>query len=71
MTPGLAVSIGGLATPVIGTIADHTSLQVALMPLIVPPAIGGLLLQSLQEPKKPGTSPKRLTQDAAASRTAP
>ena len=30
MTLGLAVSIGGVATPVLGTIAEHTSLRVAL-----------------------------------------
>ncbi|MEV5960798.1 MFS transporter [Kribbella sp. NPDC051952] len=35
MTLGLAVSIGGVATPVLGTIAEHTSLRLALSTLIV------------------------------------
>jgi MFS transporter, FSR family, fosmidomycin resistance protein len=50
VTLGLTVSIGGLAGPAIGALADATSLQTALAPLIALPAIGWLLLRSLREP---------------------
>ncbi|WP_433560261.1 MFS transporter [Pseudonocardia xinjiangensis] len=51
VTLGLTVSIGGLASPAIGALADITSLQIALAPLIVLPAIGWLLLRTLREPE--------------------
>lgn len=50
VTLGLTVSVGGLASPVIGALADATSLQLALAPLIALPAVGCLLLLSLREP---------------------
>jgi MFS transporter, FSR family, fosmidomycin resistance protein len=50
VTLGLTVSIGGIASPIIGAAADHTSLQVALTPLIALPAVGWLLLRRLREP---------------------
>ncbi|MEU5682814.1 MFS transporter [Streptomyces venezuelae] len=50
VTLGLTVSIGGLASPVIGAVADAASLRTALAPLIVLPALGWLLLRSLREP---------------------
>ncbi|MFD4628738.1 MFS transporter [Streptomyces sp. NPDC058284] len=50
VTLGLTVSIGGLASPLIGTVADATSLHVALAPLVVLPALGWLLLRTLREP---------------------
>jgi MFS transporter, FSR family, fosmidomycin resistance protein len=53
VTLGLTVSVGGLASPLIGTIADHTSLQAALAPLIALPAVGWLLLRPLREPAGP------------------
>ncbi len=53
VTLGLAVSVGGLATPLIGTLADATSLRTALLPLIALPALGGLLLRPLKEPAVP------------------
>lgn len=53
VTLGLAVSAGGLAGPLIGALADATSLTVALSPLIVLPAVGLLLLGSLGEPGTP------------------
>jgi FSR family fosmidomycin resistance protein-like MFS transporter len=53
VTLGLTVSVGGLASPVIGALADATSLQIALAPLITLPAIGWLLLRSLREPIEP------------------
>ncbi|MFF0742741.1 MFS transporter [Streptomyces sp. NPDC004111] len=54
VTLGLTVSVGGLASPLIGAVADATSLQVALAPLILLPAVGGLLLRGLREPEQPG-----------------
>ncbi|MFD7813559.1 MFS transporter [Streptomyces sp. NPDC059785] len=50
VTLGLAVSVGGLASPLIGTLADATSLRTALTPLIVLPAVGWLFLRTLREP---------------------
>lgn len=50
VTLGLTVSIGGLASPVIGTIADHTSLQTALLPLIALPALCWITTLTLSEP---------------------
>ncbi|MFJ7198932.1 MULTISPECIES: MFS transporter [unclassified Streptomyces] len=60
ITLGLTVSIGGLAGPVIGSIADATSLQTALAPLILMPALSWLLYRTLPEPALPerlGTPP--------------
>ncbi|QOV33542.1 MFS transporter [Streptomyces ferrugineus] len=54
VTLGLAVSVGGLAAPVIGALADATSLRTALVPLIALPALGWLLLSGLREPASPG-----------------
>lgn len=53
VTLGLTVSIGGIASPVIGAAADATSLQTALTPLIALPALGWLLLRTLHEPEMP------------------
>ena len=53
VTLGLTVSVGGVAGPVIGAVADATSLQVALAPLIALPAVGWLLLRTLREPLPP------------------
>ncbi|XVQ14609.1 MFS transporter [Spirillospora sp. CA-255316] len=50
VTLGLTVSIGGIASPFIGAVADATSLQTALAPLIALPALGWLLLRPLDEP---------------------
>ncbi|NED94025.1 MFS transporter [Phytoactinopolyspora alkaliphila] len=50
ITLGLAVSVGGLLAPVIGRVADATSLQLALSPLIVMPALSWLLFRTLPEP---------------------
>ncbi len=59
VTLGLAVSVGGVATPVIGAVADATSLRTALAPLIALPAVGWLLLRTLKEPEPPGAAPGR------------
>ncbi|MHA6618318.1 MFS transporter [Pseudonocardia sp. DLS-67] len=52
VTLGLTVSVGGIASPLIGVVADHTSLQVALAPLIALPAVSWLLLRALREPRQ-------------------
>ncbi|MFJ7072004.1 MFS transporter [Streptomyces sp. NPDC098781] len=54
VTLGLAVSVGGLAAPALGALADATSLRTALLPLIALPALGRLLLSGLREPAAPG-----------------
>lgn len=62
ITLGLTVSIGGLASPVIGRLADVTSLQTALTPLIVLPALAWLLFRDLPEPvapERPAPEPAR------------
>lgn len=53
ITLGLTVSIGGLATPLIGSVADATSLRTALAPLILLPALSWLLFRALPEPTAP------------------
>ncbi|KIZ16646.1 MFS transporter [Streptomyces natalensis] len=50
ITLGLAVSIGGLASPAIGSIADATSLRTALAPLILMPVLSWLFFRTLPEP---------------------
>jgi FSR family fosmidomycin resistance protein-like MFS transporter len=50
VTLGLTVSVGGLASPLIGAAADVASLQTALAPLIALPAVGWLLVRGLYEP---------------------
>ncbi|WAM00486.1 MFS transporter [Streptomyces sp. Je 1-369] len=54
VTLGLTVSIGGLASPLIGAVADAASLRTALAPLTVLPALGWLLLRTLREPGTEG-----------------
>ncbi|PTH84607.1 MFS transporter [Streptomyces sp. A244] len=56
VTLGLTVSVGGLAAPALGVLADATSLRSALLPLIALPALGRLLLCGLREPAPPGTA---------------
>ncbi|MFJ9127595.1 MFS transporter [Streptomyces sp. NPDC102340] len=68
ITLGLTVSIGGLASPLIGTIADQTSLRTALTPLILMPLLSWLLFRTLPEPA--GTSASTGTgTDAAGTGT--
>ncbi|GAA2778712.1 MFS transporter [Saccharopolyspora taberi] len=50
VTLGLAVGVGGIATPAIGAIAEATSLQVALAVLIALPVLAFLLARTLREP---------------------
>ncbi|GGS61511.1 MFS transporter [Streptomyces cinerochromogenes] len=54
VTLGLTVSVGGLASPLIGRVADATSLRTALAPLVLMPALSWLLLRALPEPAGPG-----------------
>ncbi|MFH8662851.1 MFS transporter [Streptomyces afghaniensis] len=54
VTLGLTVSVRGLAAPLLGALADATSLRTALLPLIALPAVGRLLLCRLREPAPPG-----------------
>ncbi|MFI1225684.1 MULTISPECIES: MFS transporter [unclassified Streptomyces] len=53
ITLGLTVSIGGLAGPAIGALADATSLQTALAPLVAMPLLSWLFLRTLSEPGGP------------------
>ncbi|MHC3817261.1 MFS transporter [Streptomyces sp. DT9] len=78
ITLGLTVSIGGLASPLIGSIADATSLRTALTPLILMPALSWLLFRTLPEPGAPmptapvPTAPMpAAAKPAAARRTGP
>jgi FSR family fosmidomycin resistance protein-like MFS transporter len=50
---GLTVSVGGLTSPLIGAVADATSLRTALAPLIVMPALCWLLFRTMPEPAAP------------------
>ncbi|UJB46328.1 MFS transporter [Streptomyces sp. A1-5] len=55
ITLGLTVSIGGLASPLLGILADATSLRTALSPLILMPVVSWLLFRKLPEPTPPQT----------------
>ncbi|MGW2874643.1 MFS transporter, partial [Kitasatospora sp. NPDC001225] len=50
ITLGLTVSVGGLASPVIGALADATSLRTALLPLVLMPVLSWALFRTLPEP---------------------
>ncbi|WP_328868173.1 MFS transporter [Streptomyces sp. NBC_00304] len=73
ITLGLTVSIGGLASPLIGSIADATSLRTALTPLILMPALSWLLFRTLPEPAAPmpAAPMPAAAKPAAARRTGP
>ena len=53
ITLGLTVSVGGLVSPLIGGLADATSLRTALAPLVLVPGVSWLLVRSLPEPVAP------------------
>lgn len=63
VTLGLTVSIGGLASPAIGSLADATSLQTALAPLVLMPVLSWLLLRTLPEPGVPQPRPPCLRRE--------
>jgi FSR family fosmidomycin resistance protein-like MFS transporter len=50
ITLGLTVSIGGLVSPLIGRLADVTSLRTALTPLILMPLLSWLMFMTLRDP---------------------
>lgn len=50
ITLGLAVSVGGVASPVIGALADRIGLEYALFPLIVLPAVAFLVQLGMKDP---------------------
>ncbi len=53
VTVGLAVSVGGLFSPLLGWLADHTELRVSLAVLIAVPAIALALTRGLHDPSSP------------------
>ncbi|WP_432974037.1 MFS transporter [Dactylosporangium sp. CA-233914] len=53
ITLGLAVSVGGLVSPVLGAVADATSLRTALAPLAVMPVLSWLMFRTLRDPGVP------------------
>lgn len=57
ITLGLTVSIGGLASPLIGGLADATSLRTALVPLVAMPLLSWALFRTLPEPAQPPVKP--------------
>jgi MFS transporter, FSR family, fosmidomycin resistance protein len=60
VTLGLTVSVGGIASLFLGALADATSLQTALAPLTILPALGWLLLRTLHEPEMPETAASQI-----------
>lgn len=59
VTLGLAVSVGGVASPLLGALADAYSLGVALAPLAVLPLVAWLIARTLSEPRLPVKEPSR------------
>jgi len=55
VTLGLAVSVGGLAAPVLGVIADHAGLRAAIAALTLMPVVCALAGTRMREPA-PGSS---------------
>ncbi|MFF8382299.1 MFS transporter [Streptomyces kanasensis] len=53
ITLGLTVSVGGLTAPLVGALADATSLATALSPLVLLPLAAALLFATLPEPAPP------------------
>ncbi|MFE2146016.1 MFS transporter [Streptomyces sp. NPDC059456] len=53
VTLGLTVSVGGVASPLIGALADATSVRTALIPLAVLPLAAWALARRLPEPAAP------------------
>ena len=56
ITLGLNVSVGGLMSPLIGHVADATSLRTALAPLILMPGLCWSLFRTLPEPAADGVT---------------
>ncbi|MFH8769831.1 MULTISPECIES: hypothetical protein [unclassified Streptomyces] len=53
----MLASIGGLAGPLIGRLADATSLRTAPAPLILMPVLSWLLFRTLPDPDSPPPGP--------------
>lgn len=53
VTLGLAVCIGGLAAPLLGVIADQTSLRTAIALLTIMPVVSALVGIGMHEPHVP------------------
>ncbi len=53
ITLGLTVSVGGLTAPLVGALADATTLATALSPLVLLPLAASLLFRTLPEPGAP------------------
>ncbi|MFI5490269.1 MFS transporter [Micromonospora echinaurantiaca] len=51
ITLGLTVSVGGLASPILGRLADATSLRIGLTPLILMPLLSWLMFRTLRDPE--------------------
>ena len=64
VTVGLAVSVGGLASPLLGVLADSASLRVALSALLALPVLALLLATRLREP---AAAPARAPADRTAA----
>ncbi|MGP4089355.1 MFS transporter, partial [Streptomyces sp. KR55] len=71
ITLGLTVSIGGLVSPLIGSVADATSLRTALTPLILMPALSWLLFRTLPEPTAPKPTAAQQTGDDTDAELSP
>ncbi|MFJ8729815.1 MFS transporter [Streptomyces bauhiniae] len=65
VTLGLTVSVGGLVSPLLGHLADITTLRTALTPLMALPALSALLFGTLPEPTSPRPRPAVPTREAA------
>ncbi|MCP3753732.1 MFS transporter [Streptomyces sp. TBY4] len=59
VTLGLTVSVGGLASPLIGAAADAASLRTALLPLAALPLLAWALARRLPEPAEPEVTAAR------------
>ncbi|HSZ47201.1 MAG TPA: MFS transporter [Streptosporangiaceae bacterium] len=71
VTLGLAVSVGGLAAPVLGVIADHVGLRAAMAALIVMPVVATIAGLRLREPRSAGGArPAPVLAPAATSASA-
>lgn len=57
VTLGLAVSIGGLASPLVGKAGEAWGLDMALLPLIAMPALAALVLMFMTEPRREQPQP--------------
>lgn len=63
------MSVGGLISPLIGALADRTSLRTALTPLVLMPVLAWLLFRTLPEPALPAPSGVTESDGDAPSRT--